>query len=841
MTRLNRSIYDSLFIKKMLIVLLSLFFHQGVIAQNIYFKHYTAQDGLSHNIAYDLMQDDDHYLWIATVDGLSRFNGLNFQNYSIEDGLLNNSVKRISKNNNQLLFHFDDDTYQYIEKDQFYTVQDTVKLSASFFSKTRSASLPKEYTLDTIQNKLYWHTSEGNYTDLLTELNIKSRLTAVYLDHEKHLWLTTEGDGIYMIYRSSFTNYGVENGLENTFVNDISQTPDGQIWAGTKDGFYQFRAHQWYKEELIESIEVSQFQQSENTGLYASTNAGIFKINDPLENCIPTETTTTSFIIDLFGRINLLRGGYFWVYQNCDTSAMKWIAEIENLSSEYCLFKDHKDRFWVGTGQGVFIYDDFKFRQLSKKNGLPSNIINHIIQDENKNNWLATEKGLVQLKNDTIIRIYNTKDGLLSNQCRKLCIDPRGGIWIATPRGLHYLNNGNIIPYNEQTGLSTSDVNALFIDQKQQLWVATSNGIAATFLEDLPQKATPPQVELTQVLLNGEIIKSDQLKQLPYDAYLQFSYESITFLNASQMIFEYRLNENEPWLRTNSRSLSFNNLQSGRYNFQIRAKKINSDWSEVKGLSFKITPPFWRAWWFFMFLILAIIGISVVIIWIIRQRESQKTAFNKQLAQLELNALQSQMNPHFIFNALNAIQDYIVRHDAIAANKYLSQFAKLMRLFLESSSSKFISLSEEIRLLKLYVSLEKICYEDKFDYQFEIEEELDEDLEIPAMFIQPFVENAIRHGLFHLDKKGFLTIKFSEEKESILCEIIDNGIGRAKAETIKKATRNQHQSKGMQLIEQRQAVFESLENEAIQIDIFDLKNEHNEPTGTKIRILMKYT
>ncbi|MGB0862714.1 MAG: histidine kinase, partial [Saprospiraceae bacterium] len=574
----------------------------------------------------------------------------------------------------------------------------------------------------------------------------------------------------------------------------------------------------------------------EQNELYASTDEGIFKINPTITNCISTEKTATSFLIDEFGNFNLLHDGYFWIYKDCETKPNKWVAELDNLKAGYSLFEDNRERLWVGTEQGVFIYENLTVHNISEDNNLPSNLVNDITQDSLGDVWLATENGLAQLRADSIIRVFTVTDGLLSNQCRKICVNPFGGIWIATPRGLHFLFEDKIIPYNESTGLSSSDVNALFVDSNNHLWVATSNGIAKQKLIKNPILALSPRVDIQNFWSNDKPIELPNLPIIPFDNYIKIDFDAITFSNTNEIVFEYRLNKNKPWKPTQDRSLTLTDLREGEYEFQLRAKKINSEWSNIETFSFRIAPPFWRANWFLFLLFSTLVIFSVAVIIFFKKQEQQKTAFHQQLAELELNALQAQMNPHFIFNALNAIQDFVVRNDANEANKYLSKFSKLMRLFLESSKSKYITLAEEIRLLKLYISLEKLCYEEHFDYTFEVDETLDEDIEIPSMFIQPFVENAIRHGLFNKKEKGFLRLSFKEKNEQLVCEITDNGIGRAKAKKIATTKNKRHKSRGLEIISQRQAVFSNFNNETIQFSIKDLEDENGQANGTKVTI-----
>ncbi|MEO9003614.1 MAG: two-component regulator propeller domain-containing protein [Ginsengibacter sp.] len=217
----------------------------------------------------------------------------------------------------------------------------------------------------------------------------------------------------------------------------------------------------------------------------------------------------------------------------------------------------------------------------------------------------------------------------------------------------------------------------------------------------------------------------------------------------------------------------------------------------------------------------------------------------QKLAEERLTALRSQMSPHFIFNSLNSIQQFVLGGDVESANKYLSQFSKLIRLVLQYSETNFITLDEEISMLHLYLSLEKTRFGDTFEYNIYLEENIDADeIKIPNLMVQPFVENAIWHGLMH--KKGSREIKIHfrlSEDKTLVCEIVDNGIGRRRSEEIKK-TRSvdiKHQSKGLKLVQDRSEALMQQFGKEILIEINDLINDVNEVSGTRVLIMLPLT
>jgi len=205
-----------------------------------------------------------------------------------------------------------------------------------------------------------------------------------------------------------------------------------------------------------------------------------------------------------------------------------------------------------------------------------------------------------------------------------------------------------------------------------------------------------------------------------------------------------------------------------------------------------------------------------------------------------MQVLRSQMNPHFIFNCLNSIQQYIFDQDMFNANKYITGFARLIRATLHNSSKTFISLSDEISYLSTYLSLEKYRFKDKMDYSIEVERSLQEQMEeinIPPMLIQPYVENCMRHGLRHRsDKGGFILIRVIQEGDKLAFVIEDNGIGRERAARYKTREHIEYQSRGMSLTADRIRLINAVNKESIGVEVIDLKNEQDEASGTRVII-----
>ncbi|HET6991301.1 MAG TPA: histidine kinase, partial [Bacteroidia bacterium] len=261
-------------------------------------------------------------------------------------------------------------------------------------------------------------------------------------------------------------------------------------------------------------------------------------------------------------------------------------------------------------------------------------------------------------------------------------------------------------------------------------------------------------------------------------------------------------------------------------------------------LHFKIQKPFWQKSWFIILCIVCFLLLLYVVVKLvikrIRKKEEQKTLINKQLAEFQLTALQAQMNPHFIFNAINSIQNYILKKKEQEAYNYLAKFSKLIRMVLNNSEQKILSLDEELETVKLYVELEQLRFEKNFKFELNVDENVDQtNVEVPTMFIQPYVENAIWHGLMNLENERNAILKIGISTENSLLKIVieDNGVGREQAAKYKK--QSVHRPVAMKLTEKRLSMINMMEDYVgAKVLIKDLKDESGNGIGTRVEIFL---
>ncbi|MCB0643223.1 MAG: histidine kinase, partial [Phaeodactylibacter sp.] len=330
----------------------------------------------------------------------------------------------------------------------------------------------------------------------------------------------------------------------------------------------------------------------------------------------------------------------------------------------------------------------------------------------------------------------------------------------------------------------------------------------------------------------------------PSENVLNISFSAINFTFPTATTFQYRMEGvDEDWQQPGgNRSITYTNLKGGDYRFLLKASNNEGIWSKQPAtLAIHVGTPWYKTAWFYG--LLALMGLGLIyLIYNFRVRQIQKESrlkadFENQIATIEMSALRAQMNPHFIFNCLNSIELYIIKNDTQKAAAYLSNFSRLVRLILQNSRSNFVNLKDELEALKLYIKLEQMRFRYSFDYVLDIEPGLDpEDYDIPPMLIQPFIENAIWHGLNQKDEKGKVQISIRNGEEVITCTIEDDGIGRVASERINAAKKVKRKSMGMSITQERIDIINKLYNTNNQVEIQDLYSPEGAPSGTRVII-----
>ena len=311
------------------------------------------------------------------------------------------------------------------------------------------------------------------------------------------------------------------------------------------------------------------------------------------------------------------------------------------------------------------------------------------------------------------------------------------------------------------------------------------------------------------------------------------------------MTYQYRLlGLHTDWKTTTQKQLSFQPLSSGKYLLQLKAINKYGVESRIIEVSFTIQKLLLEKTW----VRLLILSLLVGGIWlffryrirIVRQKEQEQSKLDQRVAELEQKALRSQMNPHFIFNSLNSIQQYVADRDITGANNFITDFSQLIRMTLDLSTHAFINMADEIKYIDTFLRLEKTRLEDQFDYSISIDENLDlHEIYLPPLLLQPYVENSIRHGIkYKTDGKGLIQISVGKKDPGILIRIEDNGVGRETSKKFKSKFHIPYQSKGMTINKDRIDILNNYNDKKIEILILDLYNEKREATGTRVDVIL---
>ena len=335
------------------------------------------------------------------------------------------------------------------------------------------------------------------------------------------------------------------------------------------------------------------------------------------------------------------------------------------------------------------------------------------------------------------------------------------------------------------------------------------------------------KTKIARVEIAGRDVEVQDIYYIKYqDNALELGLETIPHI--PNVTYKYRIiessfegNKMTKWFFLNQPSFKVDTLSPAIYHFEIVGISPNKKQSPSTFIEFKIEYPWWRSWWFWGACFITIFGLFYGRERFLKFWADEEQRHHRQVTELELRTLQLQMNPHFVFNALNAVQSFILTRDTISANNYLSKFANLIRLFLDSSRSKYIVLSEEIKLLSLYVEMEMLRFENKFDFHLNVAPEVNRFTDVPTMILQPFIENAINHGLRYKTTKGNLYISFYNQGKYLVCKIEDDGVGRERAKQIQSKSSKGYKSQGLKITEERLRTFNMISNSNIRFSIAD--------------------
>lgn len=677
-------------------------------------------------------------------------------------------------------------------------------------------------------------------------------VTGLCIDHENSLWLATEGQGLYCLPYRNFSYYTTADGLPESKVSAMGHYGKMMV-TGHLDGTVSLLNGDTIQAAVTvneaepgakSSRVLTFFNYGERT--YAVRNKGIYYFrNNTLVPLPGPFSTIKKIIVHKDSSILALK------FKKITRHTPHFRSIIDSIGLEPRvdnMFEGSNGLVWLSAIDGVYTYDGKKITSLSKQDKLFSYRSVDICEDPAHRIWIATRGGGIIIKNGNKLVHLTEKEGLAGNMCRCLFADGNV-VWVGTNKGLSKVSiaaDGSCSINNlyVSNGLLTNEVNSI-TRQGDELWLAHSNGITIFDPRHAKSNTSPPPVYITSVLVNDHASGNDDYSKLEYDQdNISISFTGLSFKNAGNTEYIYRMKGVDPgWTYTHYTSIRYLALQPGSYSFAVYARNNDGYWSTVPAtVSFTILPPWWQTWTFRISAALFLIALTLVLFKLrlnrIRRIDREKALLHYRLSETELKALRAQMNPHFIYNAINSVQYFITGNDPDSSQKYLAKFAKLIRYVVDNSKPASIPLRTEIDALKLYLELESLRFEEHFAFSINIDENVDVNyLQVPSMIIQPYIENAIWHGLMPKRGKGEIIITMKMEDEILKCTIRDNGIGRKRSEQIKKENGPPiHKSIGMSNTRERLEIINQVNNTNMSVVISDLEDERGEPAGTCVEL-----
>ena len=730
-----------------------------------------------------------------------------------------------------------------------------IKNISNYFIRNLKNFLSKTYKVD----DYYWVTNlndgalifnkSDNYCTPKKILK-NTRTTRAYIDAEKNIWIGSQSNGVYLfpnlhINGTQFADKNknnlhtvqlfqnkiiVGNGKNEIIIlnkNSLKTIKTLTINVNPK------RIRQFFKKnnklyilsdynihELNTNFNLKKIKNMHNSELYAET----------LKN-FKYLSITTNFIFTAnangVGKINLKTLKPEQIWNKRSTS----------------ILQHGKENLWIGTTSGLYLYSNLNVKKHELNKQFNNSII-YALKNSKKGLLIGSNAyGLGILNNDTFL-VLSKKDGLLSNYIKSIHVDSNDKIWLSTNFGLNSIELGidnkiiSIKSYTTSDGLYSNDVRSSYVDGNK-VYVATSKGLNVIDLSKEVSSILAPNIHINEVLLNNSII--EKTNGQVFKSHLnnaQFNFSGISFKSLGNITFKYRLKGLESdWINTKTNYVRYSSLPPNNYTFELKAISKNNLVSAPISFSFTISPPIYKTWWFIVISAIIIIALIIFIFYRRNIKLKRRQQTKDQILNLRYQALNAQMNPHFINNLLVNINSLADKGEIKEVKDSLTKFAELVNLVLSSTKSNLISLNNEIEMAKLYLELQKLRFNKSISYAINTEpiptEELDYIL-VPPMILQPILENSFKYGFKNNTLNNSITVNFKiENNEFLYCEILDNGKGIQQ-----NNTKKQPNSSGISfsnINERLNLINESTTTEDLVL-ISNIKNEFNTLVGLKVTL-----
>jgi ligand-binding sensor domain-containing protein len=845
----------------------------------------TPCDGLSRATA--LYKDDAHRIWIGTEKGLAMYDpsGADLLCPDAFPGIPARTVHDISQDREGRLWV----TCQNRGPRLYYTAGDTltfhpftgipirseaqgIQIAFDFDNRLWAAVFgERAYAYDFADSCLFLTDNAAN--PIANERFIRRPL----VDHSGNVWLHSEGFVIYK-YPTGFHNYLHPFAFHQS--NSCIYSTRDHFWIGYREeGAVRFDRHSG----------VTELFASQHTGQRYLPSDLVADIKEVSSGNLILAGFDTIVVMHPEGMIrhkHYLGGTNRAIFE--DSQQRIWIGSIQGLIlfseddgilRRYGLPPLHGDtrnfvqaidedihgNLWMATAIKGLVYLDHSadtLRQFLPVSGdplaLPTASILDLTFDKSRQVlWIASDAGLVRFDITSLkAKTYTTAHGLVNDYISALTFDQKGNLWVSTHSGIAVFDpqRETFVNYSAGHGL----LNLSYYDRSAHLsadgtvYFGGSKGIDYFHPAKLRPNPFPPKMYLTDFIIGNtralsavDIAAAGGVALSYRDNLIQIGFAGLHYSAPERIRYQYRMDGvHKDWIALGGQhQVIFSDLKPADYVFRARAQTIDGIWSEADlAIPISVATPFWATWWFRL-LMAGVIAAAIYVY--VRMRESamrrkqqEEARIQRKITELEKRALQAQMNPHFIYNSMNSIQQFMIARDFEGAIRYLTRFSRLLRTVLNMAAQNRIALSDEIKLIEDYIELEGMRFPDKFTYSIEVAPDVNiHAAEIPPFFIQPQVENAIRHGLLRKPTPGHLRIAITTHGESLRILVEDDGIGREAALALKHRDGMVQESKGLAIVKERLSHLRP-ENGFQPFVITDLYDDAQRAAGTRVEITL---
>ncbi|MBD3582989.1 sensor histidine kinase [Flavobacterium selenitireducens] len=695
----------------------------------------------------------------------------------------------------------------------------------------------------------------------------KSQINHVLADQVSGiLWLSTNKGLVKLTPVDAVSNFKLPTSdMANRVITSIARDHQKTLWLTDNRGvlWSHDTSGNWDSHNLGQASATAVFAYGNTT--FCCSDKGVFRINrgriEKLSlgiDAVPAKKILLTSKSELW---LLNASGPVMRFRYPSLEPMPSLANAAEFWSENTwndIFEDDKGGIWLGgwapKAYGIDIFQPEKncFTEVSTMafnrnwDKFFGDYVNRISQNSDGNLLFSGYGGFCIVGRDgnvlqkIDVNSYPISDGHIEG----IAPDGNGNIVFATGDGLHLYNQkrDEVLRLSQLNGLPSDDLIYGFLKSPDGKFVlGTENGYTVLDLKKMLEPANGRVLRLSGVIVDGKMREkiSGAIELSKDESDVTIAFSDLSYSDRNKVFYRYRFADEKRWNDLgNSPEIILNHISPGTYELEIERRNAWGKW-ESDGLEIVLIahPPFYRSPVFYVFcFLLVLLSITAIYSYLLR-RQRREAAYRQKIREAEMTTLRTQMNPHFMFNTLNSINSYIIQNQTEAASDYLTTFSKLMRNILEYSKEELIPLENELQALKFYMELESMRLEQSFDYTIKVDKRLKNDplVKIPPLVIQPFVENAIWHGLLHKAEAGSLLVAAEIVDEDFYrIRIEDDGIGREMAGKLKKQQTN-HKSYGMDITKQRLLMLHP-EN---SIEIIDLKDTSGNPKGTAVLLTIK--